>query len=276
MSSDNTPKPFTYTKHDNYQQILQDFDYGMILLDHVISDFPTIYEPFQKDVVNRMAGAMGKFSKEEKKEFDDFMTFLKDTMAKEKRISGTISVSKKIGEFANQYMIREGLISDKVIPFLMEVSIVYLITTFEDFLKKILIQTMKTNLNILKSGKTITHEEIIECKSLEEIHSKMMDKEINDLLRLDIESIAENIKEKYKFDFTTITNWNKFLEIYYRRHAIVHNNGIPDEKYRFKTQTAVVDRLVVDKTYVSEAIVIFKKFTAEITKFLSEKYPVRA
>lgn len=276
MTTDTSPKSFTYKKHDNYHGILQEFDYNVILLDHVISDFPDIYKPFQDQVVNRMAKAMEKFSVGEKNELDEFMAFLKQTMAKEKTISGKISLSKTVGEFAEQFMIKEGLISDKVVPFLMEMSLVYLITSFEDFLKKELTEIFKNDLNILKSGKNMTHEEILECKSLDEIYDKMMDKETSDLLRLDIESIADTINKKFKLDLTSITDWNKFLEIYYRRNAIVHNNGMPDPKYRLKTHYSGADtRLNTDKIYVLEAISIFKKFTEEITKFLSSKYPMK-
>lgn len=65
--------------------------------------------------------------------------------------------------------------------FIKEMSIVYLVTSFEAFLATVLKSNFLKNPTSLKSKKQMANEAILSCKNLEEVIKKILDKELLDV-----------------------------------------------------------------------------------------------
>ncbi len=274
MDSVKPPYSFDVKELDEYRGILQRFIYDVHLIKHIISNFPVLYEKSKEDRKGAMSEEYTKLKPDERDQLKEFMKFGHD-MADigKKEISGTVIMKKGSGTFLEKAII-EVMVSGRIIPFLMEMSLVYLITSFEEFVKKELEHTLKSNLNILKSTKTMTHEELLDLQSMDEIKNEMIRKELEDLLNRDIEDLAKRLDEKFKIDLTVLDDWKKFTECFYRRHSIIHKNGMPDKRYRDKTKYSGPDeRLVTDEKYLVESLTIFETFAVKLTDFLHDKYP---
>jgi hypothetical protein len=139
--------------------------------------------------------------------------------------------------------------------FVREMSLVYIMSVFESYLEKILRITLLTDPRII-SGRSITMKRIIGLGNVEEIKNAIIDKEISDLRLQDPEKIDAKFSESsFKLELSRLPEWKDFSERFYRRHVIVHNEAIPDSKYREKVgYTGPEKRLNTDGAYLSESI----------------------
>lgn len=143
--------------------------------------------------------------------------------------------------------------------FLREMSLVYLVTSFEDFLKKILTSFYKAHPEALKSSQTLTVEEILNKKSMDKLLDKIIEDKTDQILRGNIEEINKSISKI--IDYSSEKEWKELCERFYRRNVIVHNDGKPDETYYRKTNKRHTKyRLDSSEKYILKSVRLFDKF----------------
>jgi len=273
MTDENISQSFNVEPHNEYQGFLIGFKDDLGLLKHIISDFPKLHKSFCDEYDEKLTKELSNLSKDDKKQYDEFREYISKLAASHQGLSAEITMRKNVGKYLEKSFFPVKIL-DKTIPFLMEMCLVYLITTFEELLKNQFKEAAKNNIDILKSGKMLSHEEIIECKNLEEVYSKIMNKVFKEMIDSDIESLSKQIKELLTIDISREPKWFDLTERFYRRHIIIHNNSVPDEKYREKTRTGVTERLVTDEKYLQDSLELFEQFAQIITNFLEEKFPL--
>ena len=157
--------------------------------------------------------------------------------------------------------------------FLRKMSIVHLITEFEEFLKQTLGLIFLNKPESLKSNQQISFTEIMETSSYEEIIQKIISrktKEIIDQNPLDLEA---DLTKYFDFQLENDTLWQNVKEVFYRRHALVHNNGHADDEYKSKTKNYDEDDLSPTKEYVHDSLDSFLKFAETISSNAKIKFP---
>lgn len=164
--------------------------------------------------------------------------------------------------------------SHQMNPLVREMSLVYMITIFKQFLKVILAIVFSKEPQSLKSGKEMmTYEEILKNNNIEEIKAKMIDRETNSIINQNMKDVNNDLNY-FKLDLSGEPRWKEFCERFERRHVLVHNNGIADKKYVEATseQDKLGKKLDVDQSYLSESLNIFEKFSNVIMIFFKQKY----
>ena len=124
-------------------------------------------------------------------------------------------------------------------------SLVFLVTIFEEFLKKNLTISFRKRPEALRScQKNLSYEELLKFNDILEAREGIIEKE-NAIVNEDIETISEYIQKKFGIDIAIIShedgqkihkhaltllkidkpyNWSDFKERFYRRNLIVHNS----------------------------------------------------
>lgn len=160
--------------------------------------------------------------------------------------------------------------------FIREMSLVYLITTFEELEKQIFSMAYLKKPEMLSTkDDNMTIENIIKCHDYGTIISTLTNSKVSSIVNKNPIDLAEFLKNKFQLDLTQENDWNKFIERFYRRHLIVHQKGRIDQQYRNKTGYSGTDeRVHTDKQYIADSLIIFQKFAETITKFFVEKYQI--
>lgn len=263
---------------NEYEEILQDFKTILITSSNVLELFPKITQEYTKQEKIKIAKLAKTMTPEEIKQVKQFSENFGKQIKQIKKWPASISgkfffrnrpPAELVGMMMNSHNIPRN-----TIPFVNEMSLVYLIINFEEFLKNILRLTFKNKPTMLSTNKEMTHEEILSFDNIGEIRNRMIEKETGDIISKDVEKIGQHLQDFFKLNLKHKKNWNEFTERFYRRHIIVHNNGIPDEKYRLKIKRKIVKRLDTDQKYMFESINIFHDYAVTITKFFEKKYLV--
>lgn len=194
--------------------------------------------------------------------FKEFMKIRKQTIPEIKFNPQELILMKKLFEQKTKYEeVKDNLydLAIKVsqinqeetdIPkFIREMSLTYLVSNFEDFLVKCLLHyyqlepraliinsTNKTKKDQAKKEpeKMISYSDILLCESLDEIITKIIQKELDILMRNDIVNIIKYIEKLFSTKLSNYYDFTEFKEIFYRRNCIVHNKGYSNPEYNFK------------------------------------------
>lgn len=263
---------------NEYERILEDFKTILITSSNVLNLFPKISQEYSKQEKIKIAKLAKTMTLEEKKQVKQFSENFGKQVKQIKKWPASISgkfffQNRPPAEFVSMIMNSHN-IPKNTIPFVNEMSLVYLIINFEEFLKSILRLTFKNKPKMLRTNKIMTHEEVLGFDNIDEIRNRIVEKEIDDLIAKDVEKIGQHLKDFFKLNLKHKKNWSKFTERFYRRHVIVHNNGIPDDMYRLKTKQKVIKELNTDQKYMSKSINIFHDYATTITKFFEKKYSI--
>jgi hypothetical protein len=181
--------------------------------------------------------------------------------------------SKKVSRLVINKFIN-ALQASMINEFIREMSLVYIITVFEQYLSDVLKFTLKVKPEIMKSSKKqITYEELFSFKDFDKIKEKIAEREINSIISQDIENVNSNLKKRFNLNLSNNQYWSKFKEYFYRRHIIIHNNGCPDEKYRTKTgYKGKQKKLSITKHYLSTGIKLFEDYSKTIHGFFLKNF----
>jgi len=165
------------------------------------------------------------------------------------------------------------LMSSLFVKVIREMSLVYLVAEFESFLGNILKLTFDTRPEILSSSqKTMTFEELVKINNISEVRLRLIEKEVHNVLCLDIDEIGVYFKQKFNVDLSRFVDWKKLTEMFYRRHVIVHNSGIASKTYALKTNSTLEGKqLSVTETYLKGCLELFFKTALVITLCLRSK-----
>ncbi|MFH0988514.1 MAG: hypothetical protein V1799_00685 [bacterium] len=115
--------------------------------------------------------------------------------------------------------------------FLYDMALVQAITVFEAFLEAFLIAVFSHRPNILKSGNTLTYEEILSFSSMQTLIAELATVRAKRVLDDGIDKAASELKRTLSVDINRVIGFEQVREACYRRNVIVHNQGIADRKY---------------------------------------------
>jgi hypothetical protein len=131
---------------------------------------------------------------------------------------------------------------------------------FEYLFSDLLSYYFKKNSSALGGKKiTLSLEELKKYSSINEAHEDLIYKEVESLLlELNFEELKSYFKEKLKIGLEEeLINWSFINEIRERRHIIVHNNSIVNNKYLVRTNNPFSLRLnkeaLIDNKYFLSA-----------------------
>lgn len=175
-----------------------------------------------------------------------------------------------------------------------DMSLVYLVACFENFLQRVLtISFRKTPETLRTCQKNLNYEELLKFNDMNAIREGIIEKEIM-VVNEDIEVIREYIKKKFNIDICKFNNeevekihavtnrklgietskfiWEDFKERFYRRNIIIHNLGMPNKLYRQKTgYKGENEALKVTMDYLIESISLFSQISMNIGLVFEEK-----
>jgi hypothetical protein len=154
--------------------------------------------------------------------------------------------------------------------FLREMSFVYLIARFEDFISKELKNIFIKKDEVLRTtakDRKVSYQEVFDAPNLESLKDKIIEREVTRILMQDLERINGDLKHFLHTDLTSNeSNWKAIQECFQRRHILIHNNGRVNSTYRQKTgYTGMVEHLSVDESYLSKSIRLFETYCNYIT-----------
>jgi len=160
------------------------------------------------------------------------------------------------------------------ITFIRNMSLVYLVALFENYLSKVLQITMQNEPRILMtSQKSITVEDLLKLDNIEDVRKQVIDKEIADIVNEDLDKLAKYFEEKFKLKLAEVSDWSQFKERFYRRNIIVHNSGYTNKLYRQKTgYKGKNKKMDVSERYLQYSINLFGKWAMGISMFLTQKF----
>lgn len=150
---------------------------------------------------------------------------------------------------------------------LAEMSLSYLISFEEAFLKDYLRHVLKSRRTLLKSGKQLSYETICQHKSMSSLIDVLAQREVDAFGFGSIDDFTKYFQDKFHVEFSSFPRWDELREATYRRHLIVHNRGIVNERYSRATGYKGKHRhLDTDMAYcrrVGEALLEFVDFVHE-------------
>lgn len=263
---------------DEYESVLQDFTKHLKLCKSTTEFVPDMQKQFSKKLHKDSEKQLKELSPKEFKQVKEAMELVLGQMKNIKEfpatIGGTFTMkNKKVAETLEKTF--DSIQISKLIENnIFETSLIYLITTFEAFLKDTFKIELKNDLRLLSSNKEMTHGEILKSKSLDELKDKILEKESEGLMDKDIEKLGKKLAEDFKIHLTGKDNWKDFTERFYRRHVIVHNNSVPDEKYRFFTKSNTQE-LKTDQKYILKSVELFGEYSKEITQTFRKHFPIK-
>ncbi len=234
--------------------------------------FPKLYEPYYKQ-------EMKKIDNDTKKSKVDITEIMK-ALEQYEAGGSTVEAFKKLNlspesrkTFENMLDMASLSITTRL--FVPEMSLVYLITLFEEYHRNILKLFLKKYTDYLKSGKTMTVGEVIELNDTNKIIDNFIEKEIDSIISEDVFGMNEKLN-KFNLDYRNYQpEWNKITETFERRHVIIHNEGMPDNKYRIRTHyTGSPYRLQTDEEYITDRLDSFEKIAKITENHFKTKFPL--
>lgn len=169
-----------------------------------------------------------------------------------------------------------------------DMSLVYLVAVFENYLKNLLTFSFRQKPEALKTcQKNLSYEELLKFSDIDSIREAVIEKEAM-VVNEDIEEIREYFQKKFNVDISKLDEknakniqeyvksrlgleenfepfkWENFKERFYRRNIIVHNLGMPNKLYRRKTGYQGNGALKVSMPYLLESLNLFYQISLSI------------
>lgn len=233
----------------------------------ITSIFSEMYDDYDKKQLNefsKMAGVYIENPTWAKVQGEHFMR-KRDRWLKEREEKGSSDILSKPDplDFISMSAGMRKMTESNIPDFLRDMSLVYLVLIFQEFLKNIL--------------KTVYTTELLKGKPVDD----NIDENIKSWVRFDMEDVRINLIKHYNIDISkshwkdiTLSDkiWKRFKEYFYRRNSIVHVNGDADKKYRDKSKTDTRGKLTVTQEYLETAIKDFRTFSHNTQIAFSQKY----
>lgn len=156
--------------------------------------------------------------------------------------------------------------------FFAEMALVYLVSQVEAFVKDYLIEVLASNPIMLRSGSTITYQEVSAYGSIKSLQRGLAEKEVTSLTYKGIDDIAVFFEKRLNVNLCDFPNWNHLCENFYRRNLVVHNGARVDNIYRVKVKgTTRAGRVNTDMSYVSDAASTILSFAEYVHSHVLKK-----
>lgn len=174
----------------------------------------------------------------------------------------------------NDYFINGILLPEQFTSFVRNMSLVYLIVEFENFIKEVLEVTFRQKPEILRScQKSLTFEDLMLCQNLETAKQEIINKEIFEIMNKGILETGKYFEKVLKLKIKSYVDWQKFIERFYRRNILVHNQGMPTREYRNATgYNRRAGYMKVTEKYLTETIDLFGAVAKSVTDDLRKKF----
>ena len=167
----------------------------------------------------------------------------------------------------------EKALSSMIVPIkhktiLAEMSLSYLISFKEAFLKDYLLAILSSRKALLKSKKQLSYEAICEHRSMTSLIQSLAQKEVDAFGFGSIDDFAKYFLDKFNMDFSVFVRWKELREVTYRRHLLVHNRGITNDRYCQATGFKETNKnLTTDISYCITAGEILLEFIFKLIGF---------
>jgi hypothetical protein len=168
--------------------------------------------------------------------------------------------------------------------FIRNMSLTYLVSTFEDFFAKCLRHFFQLNPKALLSSrnkakgeqeKIVTYNDILQCDNQNEIIESLIQKELDIIMRKDIDEIIQDFQNLLKTNIDDANDFLAFKEIFYRRNSIIHHQGYTNPTYNRKNNLAkkTLEELVTDYDYLQKSFKRMIAYAEKIKTIYLEKIP---
>lgn len=226
--------------------------------------------------VNQEASMIRKISKLDVEQQQEALKIKKAFMEfmKSNDESFEYKTSNGLETITSDYFINGILLPERFNNFVRNMSLIYLIVEFESFVKEVLEITYMAKPEILRScQKSLTFEDLMVCTNIESAKQEIIDKEIYEIINKGIVEVGKYFDKVLGLNVKLYADWQKFIERFYRRNILVHNQGVPNKEYlRATGYTRKVTNLFVTEKYLSETIDLFDLMAKSITNDLSKKF----
>jgi len=193
-----------------------------------------------------------------------------------KRWAAEEDVQERVAELDDiaKTVTRIAMLTHRIPKFVREMSLVYLVASFEDSLASDLGIVFAQRPECMKSAsKTLTYEDVFGADNLDVIKEKTVEKEVAEIMGNNIDLIGTRLSERFNIDLRKTPRWDAFAECFYRRNILIHNAGYVNEKYRSMTKyKGKSRRLDVTKDYLEGATGIFEEYANLVWKKFHHKF----
>jgi len=143
--------------------------------------------------------------------------------------------------------------------FIQEMILSFVILMFRTYVKDI------SRIMFERDSKSID-----EWKSLDETEKE---EKVNYLAENHIRDMAKEIRKNFGLDLKKESDFDNFVEPFYRRDMYVHNESFPNQTYRDRVPYNGEDtKLTIDKDYLLNTTRLLKKYSETIEEYCLEKY----
>jgi hypothetical protein len=260
----------THTKQDLINSHYTFFRHQLSILTYLNKVVPKSIEGIEKSRRDQISKYIQALDEEDRNEFDNFLQYMNPEQLKRRR--RTLMTRKPL---IAQILLRMfDYRNFNLLMFIKEMSLVYLITSFEGFLAHILEDVFSWDPRCLRrKQKTIDYETILRYKKFEDLKDYIIQEEIKSILRGSIDQINHSLKDYFKLDLSSNDNWKVFKECFYRRNLVVHNNLYPDEDYKTKTRyKGKRKRLSITRRYLTNSLKVFEIYAKIIFEYIVKKF----
>ena len=115
--------------------------------------------------------------------------------------------------------------------FLSEMSLAYLVTYFEAFIKDTVKCILTHRPSMLMNVNNVAFAEIYQVRSMKALKQNIAEKEANKLGYGNIDDVKVYFEKKMNIGLDEYDSWDELREIVFRRNIIVHNSAITNSAY---------------------------------------------
>ena len=242
----------------------------LVRLGRLSHALPNMMEQHRLTKENDLARKLEILNSSEKTEFQNAYADLDERLS-----SLTLESSLSISPNAHSAFLDhlEAKVSTVTYPvFVRNMALVYVVSRFEDLIARNLETLFIFKPELLRSKeKTLTYEEILQYATFEELRTVIVKKEIETVLREDINTIERYLNQRGILTLKGKLNWSDFTERFYRRNNIIHKDAKINEIYIAKTGRNQPQELEVDHDYLIESMKLFEECSSDMkTKILGK------
>ena len=135
---------------------------------------------------------------------------------------------------------------------LLEMSLTYAGALFDAFISDVLLVTLRHIPERLRSGRTLTAEEVLRFRDRDELIEDLARREVRDLMYKSVEKQFDYFRASFGVDIFADGSLSVSIvdlaAIRERRNLVTHNNGLASAEYvaKFNANVSVGDRVVTD------------------------------
>ena len=150
------------------------------------------------------------------------------------------------------------------------------VNTFEVYLADLLLEIYLAKPNTLKSKSTVTVEEVLECRSIEEFVRFEANRRVQKLKRGDLNGFVASLKKSTGLDVFQEAEIVQVEDVFQIRHLYTHNNGRVDAEFLAKSHNvdgwALGDEHLVSFGELCETAELFLKTVKRLDDAAIAKY----